>query len=172
MPTDILKRRIGIYPNSWEQRERWEKAAKNAGMPLSKFLSSLIDEALEQSAINERKRVASLTKNMVSQAEEMKELKRELTRTKKLLLLQEEELEEYRNKAFLEKSYTGIRIFNKELIDTLRMAGKALTNEELLQKLNVTPNESDKIKSISSQLEALQGYDLITYSTKGWRWAE
>ncbi len=159
-----------MYPKSWEQRERWENAAKAKGIPLSKFLVNLIDEALAQSAESDKKKVSELNKENFNQSEEIKELKKELARVKKLISIQEKELEEYRNKAFMEKSFTGIRVFNRELIDTLRKAEKPLTNEGLLQKIGISSTDPDRVKAISAQLDALLSYEIVKFSSDGWRW--
>ncbi len=172
MPTDIIKRRVDLYPKSWEQRKRWESAAKKAGMPLSKFLALLIDDALESSPTENKKQVNKLKQELITQSDEIKELNRELSRVKKLLSMQEDELEEYRNNAFTDKTYTGVRVFNRELIDTLRRSGTAFSNEDLLKRVGVSPTEPDKVKAISAQLEALLACELISFSPKGWRWKE
>ena len=172
MPTDIVKRRVDVYPQSWEQRERWEKAAEKKGMPLSKFIVYIVDEHLHQSPEEEQASVANLKREIANKTEELNELKRELARMKKLLSIQDEELEDYRNKAFVEKSFTGIRTYSRALVDSLRNAGKPLTNDELLQKLGIPPNEAQRIKAISAQLESLSAYGLVKYSAKGWRWVD
>ena len=117
MPTDIIKRRIGVYPQTWEQRKRWEEAADKLGMPLSKFLVYIIDKSLKESPDDEKTSVADLKLDVAKKAEENNELKRELARMKKLITIPDNELEDYRNKAFIEKSFTGIRTYNRQLVD-------------------------------------------------------
>ncbi len=168
MPTDILKRRIGVYPKSWEQRERWEKKAKKKGMPVSTFLTYVIDQALDDSdnsAVDFKMKEELITKD-----QEIKNLKRENKRTLKLLEIQEEELEEYRNRAFSDKTFTGFRIFNPELLETLRSAGKPLKDDILLQRLGIALDDSEGIKATSAQLESLQTYNLVKKGRRGWTW--
>jgi hypothetical protein len=89
-----------------------------------------------------------------------------------LIKVQEEELEEYRNKAFMEKSFSGVRTFNQDLINTLKAALIPISDEELLQRLRISPTNPDSVKAISAQLEALEGYNLIQLTKEGWRWVE
>lgn len=172
MSTDILKRRVGVYPNSWEQRERWEKEAKKHNIPLSKYLVYVIENGIQESSLNLEKENVTLKKNISSSNEEIKESKRELARVKKLLSIQEEELEEYRNRVFADKTFTGVRTFNVDMINILRSSSRAITNEGLLDKLDITPDEINSIKAISNQLEALQEYGLVKYTNKGWKWVK
>lgn len=170
MPTDIIKRRIGVYPQTWEQRKRWEAAAEKQGMPLSKFLVYVIDKTLQESQNQETESIADLKLDASKKAEELNEVKRELARMKKLITIQDNELEDYRNKAFVEKSFTGIRTYNRQLIDSLRKAGKPLTNDELLHLVGIPLTDVERIKSISTQLESLLALGIVQFSPKGWRW--
>jgi len=170
MSTDIIKRRIGVYPQTWEQRKRWEAAADKLNMPLSKFLVYIIDKSLQESLNEDMENVADLKLDASKKAEELNEVKRELARMKKLITIQDNELEDYRNKAFIEKSFTGIRTYNRQLVDSLRKAGKPLTNDELLQMIGIPLTDVERIKSISTQLESLLALGIVQYSPKGWRW--
>lgn len=170
VPTDILKRRIGVYPKTWEQREHWEREAKKKGMPVSTFLAYVIDQALSNSDSIELN--PEIKEELVAKDQEIKELKQETKRTLKLLEIQEQELEEYRNRAFTDKAFTGIRSFNPDLIEAIRRAGRPIKDEELLQKLGIGLDDSDGIKGISTQLEALQSYNLVKKDRRGWIWVD
>lgn len=170
VPTDILKRRIGVYPKTWEQKEHWEREAKKKGMPVSTFLTFVIDQALSDSdGIQENPKIK---KELVTMNQEINELKRENRRTLKLLEIQERELEEYRNRAFTDKSFTGIRSFNPDLIEAIRRAGRPIKDEELLKTLSIGLDDSEGIKVVSTQIEALQSYNLVKKDRRGWVWVE
>lgn len=170
MATDIIKRRIDVYPASWEQRECWQEEAKKRGMPLTKFIIFTVEEAISTPVLDTKQENSEMLHAITKQQEEIKELRRELNRTKKLISVQEEELEQFRNKAFLEKSFSGERTFNPELISLLRGSKRPLSDEELMRELNIPPTNPDSIKALSSQLEAIQEIKLVKLTKAGWRW--
>jgi len=69
----------------------------------------------------------------------------------------------------LEESFEGVRKFDKDLIELLRKGG-SYTQEQILAHLNIDPLDTDLVKAISRQLEALEGYCLVEYKGRGWRW--
>ncbi|MHA2358033.1 MAG: hypothetical protein ACXABK_04625, partial [Candidatus Heimdallarchaeaceae archaeon] len=79
------------------------------------------------------------------------------------------ELRNYRVKPFLDDDFTGIRPFQKELVEILRKED-FVSNDEILTRLGIKPSEHETIKGISKVLEILKAYELIRYSPKGWRW--
>ena len=172
MTTDVKERRIDVYPQSWEQRERWAKEARARKMPLSKLIVLLIDEAIDSSTVVSSKESIELRKQLTGLQDEMKKQKLEISRLNRMIAIQDEELEESRNRAFLEKSFTGYRELNKDLINALRGAKRPIPEEELLQGLGVTPTDPKGVKAISAQLEAMQEYGLVKCRRNGWEWVE
>jgi len=82
----------------------------------------------------------------------------------------EEELRRYRAQPFLEEGFTGVRRYQRELVELL-MSRTIVSNDEILSHLGITPAEHDAIKAVSRQLENLEAYGLVKSSPKGWRWA-
>lgn len=72
-------------------------------------------------------------------------------------------------KPFAEECFEGKRSFDKDLIELLRKGGSH-SQEEILAHLNVDPSDGGMVKALSKQLEALEGYSLVEYSGRGWRW--
>ena len=172
MPTDVKERRIDVYPQSWEQRKRWVKEAKRRKMPLSKLIVQLVNEALDSSTIVSSEESIDLKKQIISLQEDVKRQKLEISRLNKLIIIQDEELEESRNKAFLEQSYTGYRDLNRDLISSLRVARRPISEDELLKGLGVSSSDPKGVKTISAQLETMQEYGLVKFTRNGWKWVE
>ena len=74
-----------------------------------------------------------------------------------------------RVKPFLDESFVDVRQFDRELIELL-WSGRTLSDEEILSSLNIDPADTDLVKAVSKQLEALEAYDLVEFTGKGWRW--
>jgi len=83
--------------------------------------------------------------------------------------LVDKELERYRAKPFLDEAYVGVRQFDRDLIELLR-GGGTLSDEEILSSLNIDPADTDLVKAVSKQFEALEAYGLVEFTGKGWRW--
>jgi hypothetical protein len=81
----------------------------------------------------------------------------------------ENELKRYRNQAFVEDKFEGARKYNRELIAILKR-GVTIDSYKLLEELGIDPNDTDLVKAISTQLEDLEKYGLVTSTQRGWRW--
>ena len=81
----------------------------------------------------------------------------------------EEDLRRYRSQMFLDEGYSGIRKYDRKLVDVLRDPG-VHGNDEILSRLGVKPHEHESIKAISNQLENLQSYGLVRSTPRGWEW--
>ena len=101
--------------------------------------------------------------------DELKSLREENRLLKKLVDNLDKELKRYRGKSFLEESFEGSRAFSRELIDLLKK-GITLSGDEILANLNIELSDTDLVKSVNRQLEALETYGLVEFTGKGWRW--
>lgn len=161
-------RYVYLYLPSAEDKARWDKLAKEAGVPLSKFVIEVVEGALsEESNFKPR---GELVKEIGKLRTENKELKDDLKQKKIVLEKYEKELKRYRSSAFIEDKYEGVRKYNKEIIDILKHSG-VVDSYKLLEELGINPNDSDLVKAISNQLEDLEGYGLITSTQRGWKWS-
>ena len=66
----------------------------------------------------------------------------------------------------MDEAYVGVRQFDKDLIELLR-GGGTLSDEEILSSLNIDPADTEVIKAVSRQLEALEAYGLVEFTGKG-----
>lgn len=168
--TETIKdRAIYVYLPSVEMVERWKRLADRQGTSVSKFVREHVENSLRQEEEPSYKSRAELLK-------ELRELKKQLTverkKTRRLDLVVEKlerELRRYRAKPFLEEDFTGVRRFQKELVEALREGG-VLSNEELLSRLGIERSEHEAVRAVSKQLEILESYGLVQSSSRGWRW--
>jgi len=72
---------------------------------------------------------------------------------------------------FTDSEFTGIRSYDKKLIEILREPGTHST-EDLLSRLRIKGNETEAIKAVAQQLENLEAYGLARSTMKGWIWKE
>ncbi len=160
-------RYVYLYLPSAEDKARWDKLAKEAGVPLSKFVIEVFEGALaEESNFKPR---GELVKEIGKLRSENKELQDDLKQKKIVLEKYESELKRYRSDAFLEDKFEGPRKYSKEIINILRRGG-TVDSYKLLDELGIDINDTDLVKSISEQLENPEGYGLVTSTQRGWRW--
>lgn len=170
-----LKRGVTVYARSFEQKERWKREAKDRDKTLSAFIIECIESGIApitQNASNTKE----LREETIKLKDEVMELRRDRDAYKKLYTTQEQEIRKYRAAPFVNENFEGVRTYNKELVNVLKESKrtdgepKALTNDEILTRLNVEATESEVIKAIYTQLEYLEGYGLVKLTAKGWRW--
>ncbi|MEM2873508.1 MAG: hypothetical protein QXD82_04980 [Nitrososphaerales archaeon] len=166
----IKERAIYVYLPSLEMVREWKSRADKAGVSISKFVIDRVENSIRREEGEEGylSRV-ELIKKLNDSEEELKKLKDENRLLKRLVENLDNELKRYRAKPFIEEDFQGTRRFDKELIELLRK-GESYSDEEILAKLNIDPTDTDLVKAISKQLEALEGYDLVEYTGRGWRW--
>ena len=156
-----------MYLPSSEEKARWEELAKGAGMPLSKFVIEIVNNALADD--EEFKPRGELTKEITALRKEVREIRDELKLKSIVLDKYEAELKRYRSAAFLEDSFEGVRKHSKDLVDLLKRAG-TIDNYKILETLGIDPTDSDLVKAISHQLEDMEAYGMISTTSKGWKW--
>jgi hypothetical protein len=72
-------------------------------------------------------------------------------------------------KPFIDEAFVGIRSFDRELISVLKRGG-TFNERELLEEIGVDRGDIDLVKAVNRQLEALEDYNLVVFTSKGWRW--
>jgi hypothetical protein len=156
-----------VYLPTAEDKQRWQSLADEAGIPLSKFIIQVVEDALaEESDFKPR---GELVKEVGKLKSENKELRDDLNQKKIVLEKYENELKRYRSEAFLEDKYQGVRKYNNEIMTILKR-GAVIDSYALLEELGIDPKETDLVKAVSQQLEDLESYGLISSTQRGWRW--
>jgi len=160
-------RYVYLYLPSAEEKARWDDLAKKAGVPLTKFVIEIVENALADDA--EFKPRGELTKEISALRKEVKDLRDELKLKNIVLDKYETELKRYRSAAFLADDFEGTRTHNKDLVELLKRSG-TIDNYRILEALGIDPKDSDLVKAISHQLEDMEAYGMIASSSKGWKW--
>jgi hypothetical protein len=160
-------RYVYLYLPSQSDKARWEKLAKEAKTPLSKFIIEIVESTLLEDI--DYKPRGELVKEISGLRQENKEIRDELRLKTVVIERYEEELKRYRSAAFLEKGFEGVRKYHRELVDLLKRGG-TYDSYRILDALGIKPTESDLVKAISSQLEDLEAYGMIESTSKGWKW--
>jgi len=156
-----------VYHPSREHKEQWEKIAKKAKTPLSKFIIETVDSVIDENA--EFKPRGEIAKDMESLKAENKKFRDDIRQKTIVLERYEAELKKYRSQSFLDEDYKGVRRFSKEIVELLK-SRKSIDSYQLLEELGIDPRESDLVKAVSKQLEELEAYGMIKTDGKGWRW--
>lgn len=160
-------RYVYLYLPTVEDKQRWQSLADEAGIPLSKFIIQVVENALlDESDFKPR---GELVKENGKLKSENRDLRDDLKQKKIVLEKYENELKRYRSEAFIEEKFEGVRKYNKEIMAILKRSG-VVDSYKLLEELGIDPKETDLVKAISNQLEDLETYGLITSTQRGWRW--
>lgn len=166
----IKERAIYVYLPSLEMVRDWKSRAEKTGVSTSKFVIERVEDSIRREEGEEGylSRL-ELIKRLGDADEELKKLRSENRLLKKLVENLDNELRRYRVKPFIEEGFVGVRMFDKEFIELLRRGG-SYTQEEILAHLSIDPSDSDLVKAVSKQLEALESYGLLEYKGRGWKW--
>jgi hypothetical protein len=167
LPVPDKERYTYVYHPSVEHKRRWEKIAKKARTPLSKFIIGTVDSVIDED--EDFKPRHEIVREMETLRTENKTLRDDLKQKNIVLDKYENELKRYRSQAFLGADYQGVRRYSKELVEILKSRG-FVDSYRLLEDLGIDPRESDLVKAVSMQLEELEGYGMIKPEGKGWRW--
>jgi hypothetical protein len=169
--TETIKARaVYVYLPSLGMVEAWKQRAGKGGVSISKFVIERVEDSVRREDGEEGYASrAELIRKLRAAEEELGKLRSENRLLKKLAENLDNELRRFRAQPFLENEFEGVRKFDKDLIDLFRKGG-SYSQEEILAHLNVDLSESDLVKAISRQLEALEGYGLLEYKGRGWKW--
>lgn len=174
--TDTIKERtICVYAPSLELKTKWEEIAKRNSTSLSKWIIKNIEDTMQEAKEGVKSKDELLKENQ-SLKKEIADLLKEYKQTKIIRDNLEREIRKYRAEPFQKIVKDGDRKFDKELIDILRNTkgvdgnNRFIDNDEILSRLNISPQETDYIQSIYNQLTIFEEYNLLESSTKGWRW--
>ena len=169
--TETIKQRsIYVYLPSKEMMQVWKGSAKKQGMSVSKFVIEHVENSLRQ---EEGEDTFVPRSDLVTQLRTVKEENQELRRKNRIMdtVVErlESELRSYRVQPFLQDDFGGMRTYEKQLIDMFKEK-KEIRKEELLDLLNIKPNEAELIKGVQRQIDNLEGYGLVRDLGGKWTW--
>jgi len=169
--TETIKdRAIYVYLPSLEMVEDWKRGADKAGLSISKFVVERVEDSIrreegEDGYLSRLQLIERLRKD----EDELKKFREENRLLRKLVDNLDNELKRYRAKPFLEESFEGVRMLNRELINLLKR-GETCSDGDILANLNIDPSDVALVKTVNKQLEVLEAYGLVEYTGKGWKW--
>lgn len=169
--TDTIKdRRVDVYLDSLERKERWTELAEAADESLSTFVQQCVEYAIEQGGPDFAE-LGAESKKIQELETTIDELREDIRQKEIVIEKHEAELRKHRVEPFLEDDFEGTRAYDEELIDILRDS-TTVSGDELLQRLDIDPSETDLVQGVDRQLKQLERYGLIRSTPQGWVWDE
>ncbi len=170
--TETIKQRsIYVYLPSHDMVQRWKTLAKDSGTSISKFVTEHVENSLRQEEEAEYTSRSSLIEQNRQLSETLNEKEKRIRHLELLVEKLEQDLRQYRAQMFTDENFTGVRSYDKKLIEVLREPGVHDT-DVILSRLGIKPFEVDSVKAVSKQLELLQSYGLVKATPRGWSWVE
>jgi hypothetical protein len=167
---EMKNKAIYVYSKSPQMATEWKTLAKKAGLSISKFVVEHVENSIKSTDRNVTSRLELITENSKLK-DELAAMEKRLHRQDSLIEKLEEDLRQSRASIFLQETDTGIKDYERKLVDLLREPGNH-SNEEILRRLGINQTEVDAIKAVSAQLENLQAYGAVRVTSKGWTWVE
>ena len=166
----IKQRSIYVYLPSEKMVEKWKETADKQNLSVSKFVIEHVENSLRQEKGEDgfASRV-ELVEEIRRLTEENKELQRKNKILDTVVDRLEEELRSYRIKSFISNDFSGIRDYEKDLINLFREK-KEIRKENLIDFLNIKSSDTNSIKGISKQIENLEKYGLLKDLGGKWIW--
>lgn len=163
----LKARYVDVYLPSEAAKQEWEKEAKKAGLPLSKFVFEAVETF--RAAKDETPRY-EMVSELAEAKEESQKLRSELKMKTMLLEKLEADVYKARYASFHEVEMAeGTRRHDQELIKILQR-GKALEGYAILKELGIDPRDTDAVKLVNNQLESLGRFGLVEETASGWKW--
>jgi hypothetical protein len=173
----IKERAIWVYLPSVPQKQRWQAAAEQSGVSLSKWVVQTVEDALpsEEPEWKPRKDLEEELQGLKKEVADLHDALRQQNTIRENL---ETQLRRYRSEPFLAHEFEGVRRYDKALIQVLRSVRdldgkpKPLSDIEILTRLGIDATAEEPVRAISTQLTNLEAYGLVKATAKGWRWVE
>jgi hypothetical protein len=172
--TTAHTRRITLYLPSKNDVERWNKEANKNGLTTSRFIQNIVNNYFQSGNVLKSQKI--LEKKLLESNNVVKQLRGENIRLSKQVNMlniltdrYEEEIKHLKQKDFLDDSFNGIRKYERELI-TLLKRKRNIKEHELLDLLQVSPQDFATIKAINKQIETLLDYGIIKMYKGGYQW--
>jgi len=169
--TDTIKKRsIYVYLPSERMVSKWKENADKENLSISKFVIEHVENSLRQEEGEDSytSRIELVEENRKLN-EENKDFKRKIKILDTVVDRLEEELRNHRIKPFLSNNFTGVRNYEKDLIDLFKQK-KEIRKEELIDFLNIKTSDTISVKGISKQIENLEKYGLLKDLGGKWIW--
>jgi predicted nuclease with TOPRIM domain len=166
MPLEKYRsRRWEIYFPSEEFLEKWKERAKAAQMPLSKWIFETVEAHMDEDTITAQE----LARDQETLRDQNRNLRRDLDNAKAELERQKTEAFKLTNEVLLQPVPQGVVQLNERIVNILKSGG-TWSSQDLLKELDVYPSDIKAIQIVTHQLQMLQDFDLVSESSRGWKW--
>ena len=166
----IKERAIYVYLPSHETVKEWKGLADKHGVSISKFVQEHVENSLNQ----ERREGGYKSRlDLIKRVQELEAEASRLREENRMYRLLSEKLDneakQYRAKPFTEEGYTGVRGYERELVEAIKKRG-FVAHEDLFSVLGIDPKDTELTKAVNRQLESLEAYGLVESTSRGWEW--
>jgi hypothetical protein len=133
-------------------------------MTLSSWIFATVEAAIDGASEPSQEIISQKT----SLQEENRTLRRDLEKSEAKLRELETQIFKLRHGSFLSDSESQ-KIYSEKVIKVLRSGG-TWPGRELLAELGVNPDDAIAIQIITTQLQSLQDFGLVSENARGWKW--
>jgi hypothetical protein len=159
-----------VYFPSEEDKKRWAELAKNAKVPLSKYIYEMAERSVDAEKEISR---SELVRELSEIKDESQKLRGELKIKNMLLGKLEGEVYKARYAAFSDvDASSGQRRYDEDLVSILKLRNRTFDGYTILKELGIDPRDSEAVKLVGNQLESLKRFGLAEETANGWRWKE
>lgn len=165
----VKERAIYVYPPSLDMTRRWKHRAEEEDKSVSRFIIDHIEEALKDEDRDEYQPRSELVEEINQLKDENAELRKRNRMLDKLVERLDDEVKRYHGQPFAQEDYSGVRKYQRELVDVIQTRG-TIRHGELLDALDINPRDTEVVKAINRQLQQLESYGIIKEVAGGYRW--
>lgn len=161
------ERTVRVYLPSTSDRARWQQAANERGVSLSRLVRDSVETHLaEPRGPNPKEEVARLQARLDDAHDRIQHLEKERDRYRKLLDKQDDELEALREQGTTPQEPSLRATINPDVMDFLREHGRLRRQD--LPTLGIDP-DSPEAATIITHMETLERLGVVEPTTAGWR---
>ena len=134
-------------------------------MPLSKWIFETVEAHMDEDTITAQE----LARDQETLRDQNRNLRRDLDNAKAELERQKTEAFKLTNEVLLQPVPQGVVQLNERIVNILKSGG-TWSSQDLLKELDVYPSDIKAIQIVTHQLQMLQDFDLVSESSRGWKW--
>jgi hypothetical protein len=170
----IKQRRVDVYAPTEESKARWQAAAKDKNIPLSRYAGQILEIYLGEESADLQRDIQDLRRHVVDIESENSDLVKKLEDSELLRGRLERDIELYRAQELL--SAAPIKKLDPRVVSAFSEARghdgrlRAVASSELYKKLRIGRDEIERLNAVNLQLEAMELHEMILPSGKGWVW--
>lgn len=166
----INDRRVDVYLNTTDQKQRWAEQADQHETSLSKFVQESVEYTIQQGGpdFTEAGQKAEEIRELEDQ---IADLEQQLDQKDLVIEKLQTELTALRSAPFREDEFEDTRQFDEELVEIIREAGQ-IRSQEIFRRLNVDAQNIEIVEGIQNQLSQLEKYGIVEETIHGWEWVD